>query len=74
MCDDQPEPSHLGASLRRLLQTCSPLLARPAPAVRRLRSVDGRPLIMIAQRDDIVLVGPAEARKLARSLLRAARE
>jgi len=42
--------------------------------VRRLRSVDGRPLIMIAQRDDIVLVGPAEARKLARSLLRAARE
>ncbi|HZQ37119.1 MAG TPA: hypothetical protein VFD32_14400 [Dehalococcoidia bacterium] len=62
-------------NLRRLFIGCAPIprRPRPRPRVRCTQDEQGRPLIMIMQRDDTVLVEPGEAVKLARQLLHVAR-
>lgn len=61
-------------SLRHLFEVCAPLVRRPAPRVRRIRDDRNRPLIMITQRDDLLLLEPREAIRLARRLLQVARD
>ncbi|HLZ72585.1 MAG TPA: hypothetical protein VKV26_21980 [Dehalococcoidia bacterium] len=75
MCDDQPEASaSLAGSRCRRHPISSATRPRPAPTLRRRRGADGQPLIVITQRDDVVLVHPLEARRLAQTLLRLARQ
>jgi hypothetical protein len=71
MHDDQS--GDLFGGLQYLFERCAPATRRPAPRVRRLWDDQGRPVIMISQRDDTLLVAPADALKLARRLFHVAR-
>ncbi len=71
MYDDQPD--ELYTTVRRLFLDCAPVARRPRPRVRFMYDERGKPLIMISQRDDTLLVEPAEAVKLARRLFHVAR-
>ena len=71
MYDDQSGDSFGGLPYR--IELVTPATRRPAPRVRRLWDDRGRPVIVISQRDDTLLVEPADAIKLARRLFHVAR-